>query len=78
MEKAKKSIISDYNREDEAYPGYGKKISLNKANKLAKSLYKITIKENVKDDRKLNGTGFFMNLNFEGKDMKCLITNYQL
>ena len=38
MKKVKTRIISDDDREDEAYPGYGKKISLDKANKLAKSL----------------------------------------
>ena len=58
MKKVKTRIISDDDREDEAYPGYGKKISLDKANKLAKSLWKITIKENLKNDKKLYGTDF--------------------
>ena len=78
MEKIKSRVFCDDNGEDEGYPGYGKKMSLDKANKLAKSLCKITIEENVKNDKKLYGTGFFMNLKYEGKDLKCLITNYHV
>ena len=76
MGNAQPKLISDEG-EDEGYPGYGRKISLNMVNKLAHSVCKLTVKEN-KEKIINSGTGFFMMLNLEEKKLNCLITNYHV
>ena len=69
-------LISDEG-EDEGYPGFGRKISLNSVNKLAHSICKITVK-NSNGKNLISGTGFFMLLNLQDKKINCLITNYHV
>ena len=78
MEEKQIKLLSE-DGEDEGYPGYGRKVSLNTVNKVAKSICTITIKEN-KEKNILNnsGTGFFMIIKFEERKLKCLITNYHI
>ena len=67
-----KILIND-EREDEAYPGYARKIPVNVIYKYTKSICKLTIEEN-----QISGTGFFMCLYDNQKKRKCLITNFHV
>ena len=58
-------------REDEVRTNHAIKIPLKVANKISKSICRISYR--INDDDK-NGTGFFMLLN----DAKCLFTNYHI
>ena len=66
-------LISD-DGEDEGYPGFGRKVSLKTVNKIAQSICKLTLKE----EKQSVGTGFFMRVILEGKNINCLITNYHI
>lgn len=76
MEKKSKLISDD--GEEEGYPGYGKAIKLKRANETDNSICIITIMEEKENGNsiKSTGTGFFMNVKLEGKELNCLITNY--
>ena len=73
MESIDHKFISG-NRENEGYPGYGRKIKLKVLNQISKSICKIAI---IKENEKYNstGTGFFMHYQPE-KDLNILVTNY--
>ena len=75
MKETQNKLISD-DGEDEGYPGFGRKVSLNMVNKVAQSICKITLKEN--NNIKNIGTGFFMIVNLDEKNLNCLITNYHI
>ena len=72
MENGKEKWISD-DREEEAYPGYARKIPVKVIYKYSKSICKLTIEGN-----NILGTGFFMCLYDKQKKMNCLITNYHV
>ena len=68
-------IFINCEREDEAYPGYARKIPINVICKYAKSICKLTVKDDIL------GTGFFMCLcdTYDNqRKRKCLITNYHV
>ena len=72
MENEKEKLISE-DREEEVYPGYGRKISVKVIYKYSKSICKLTV-----EGKNISGTGFFMCLYDEQKKMNCLITNYHV
>ena len=59
--------------EEEEYNDYYKPIPINIANKVIKSICKIIVKKEEKDD--IYGTGFFMKIS---SSKNCLITNYHI